>query len=56
LKVRSSFNKDERDPKIALWDDKRVLFKLIDYSNFALLTRDTDTNVMNLYISTLINI
>jgi len=26
--------------RVALWDDRRVLFKLIDLSTFAIITRD----------------
>lgn len=48
LKIRSSYHGGEENPRVAIWDDKKVIFKLIDHSNFALLTSDEDK--LKLYI------
>jgi ER membrane protein complex subunit 1 len=40
LSIRSSYHSES--PRVAIWDDKKVLFKLIDHSNFAVLTSDVD--------------
>ena len=50
LKIRSSYSKGEDNPRIALWDDLRVLFKVIDFSNFAVITKDNEKGYLNLYI------
>ena len=38
--IRSSKSQD--NPRVAIWDDRKVIFKLIDHSNFAVLTTDLD--------------
>ena len=50
LKIRSSFQKGEENPRIAVADERKVLFKLVDHTNFALLTKDSENQLMNLYI------
>lgn len=37
--VQSSTNNDQAHPKIALFDDTKVILKHIDYSNVAILTK-----------------
>lgn len=40
--IRSAYHVGEENPRVAIWDDKKVIFKLIDQSNFAVLTSDGD--------------
>ncbi|CAD8212319.1 unnamed protein product [Paramecium octaurelia] len=42
LIIRSSYHVGEDNPRVAIWDDRKVIFKLIDQSNFAILTSDGD--------------
>lgn len=46
--IQSSFTGDQSF-KVPLFDDKKVYFKNIDFTNFAVLTRSNNTN-LNLYI------
>lgn len=48
LLIRSSYHVGEENPRVAIWDDKKVIYKLIDFSNFAVLTSDGDK--LKLYI------
>ncbi|CAD8141709.1 unnamed protein product [Paramecium octaurelia] len=43
LLIRSSSQIGQGDPKVANWDDGKVIFKLIDYKNFAILTSEEDS-------------
>ncbi|CAD8133843.1 unnamed protein product [Paramecium octaurelia] len=42
LIIRSSYHVGEENPRVAIWDDRKVIYKLIDHSNFAILTSDGD--------------
>ncbi|CAD8049437.1 unnamed protein product [Paramecium sonneborni] len=42
LIIRSSYHVGEETPRVAIWDDRKVIYKLIDQSNFAVLTSDGD--------------
>ncbi|CAD8050678.1 unnamed protein product [Paramecium sonneborni] len=42
LIIRSSYHVGEENPRVAIWDDRKVIYKLIDQSNFAVLTSDGD--------------
>ncbi|CAD8052428.1 unnamed protein product [Paramecium sonneborni] len=46
--IRSSYEFGQENGKIAIWDDRKVIYKLIDHSNFAILTSDEDS--LKLYI------
>ena len=48
LLIRSSNSFGQVNTRVADWDDRKVIFKLIDYSNFAVLTSDED--LLKLYI------
>ncbi|CAD8149012.1 unnamed protein product [Paramecium pentaurelia] len=46
--IRSSYQYGQDNPRVANWDDRNVIFKLIDHTNFAILTTDEDS--LKLYI------
>ncbi|CAK90865.1 unnamed protein product (macronuclear) [Paramecium tetraurelia] len=48
LLIRSSYQIGQSDPKVANQDDGKVIFKIIDYAYFAILTSDEDS--LKLYI------
>lgn len=42
LNIKSSYHIGEENPRVAIWDDRKVIYKLIDHSNFAILTSDNE--------------
>ena len=50
LKIRSAKHLADESLRVAIWDDRRVLFKLIDLTNVAVLTHNRLTNTLNIYI------
>lgn len=43
IDIQSSSNNEQVHPKIALFDDTKVILKHIDYSNVAILTKKQET-------------
>ena len=49
LQSATSFRND-RQSRLPLFKDNVVYLKNVDYTNFAVLTRSTTSNILNLYV------